>query len=181
MMARKSGRAPLRLRLLAVRAEAGPAARDLRTDDHGAAHGAWLALPPEYLRVIEIACPAAEIVDVAGEAGAASRDRAVQNGPDRGKQAVNLTLAQVAGPPGGMDACMMQALVGVDVADAGDDGLVEQYGLDRCRAWRVRPSRRTATVKALVSGSGPSPRRNGSSAHGRSLARRIQPNRRESL
>lgn len=64
--------------------------------------------------MIEVAGLAAEIVDVASEAGAARRDRAAQDGPDHGMQAADLTLAQVPGPPGGMDPRVMQALVGVD-------------------------------------------------------------------
>lgn len=74
--------------------------------------------------MIEIGCPAAEIVDKASEGGAAARDRAAQAGLDRGVQAANLMPAQGAGPPARMDARVMQALVSVDVADAGDDALV---------------------------------------------------------
>jgi hypothetical protein len=151
------------------------------TDDHGPAGLARLPLPSEHLRMIQVSRPAAEVVDVPGEAGPAGLDRVVQDGSDRGVQAACLGQAQAAGPPRGVDPRVMQGLIGVDVADAGDDSLVEQHGLDGARASRVRLSRRAATVKAAPSGSDPSRRRNGSLAQGAGPARRIQPNRLASL
>ncbi|HUY52089.1 MAG TPA: hypothetical protein VMV92_41375 [Streptosporangiaceae bacterium] len=93
---------------LAVRAAVGCAARDLRAGDQGAAHVAGLALAPEYLRMVEVTCPAAEVVDVGGDAGAAGLDRAAEDGPDRRVQAVGLGQGEGAGRAGGVDAGVMQ-------------------------------------------------------------------------
>jgi hypothetical protein len=81
--------------------------------------------------MMQVSRPAAEVVDVPGEARPAGLDRGVQDGSDRGVQAACIGQAQAAGPPRGMDSRVMQGLIGVDVADVGDDSLVEQHGPDR--------------------------------------------------
>src|ERR1039458_9719728 len=86
---------------LTARAEAGCAARDLRAGDQGAAHAAGLALAPEYLRVVEVTCPAAEVVEVGGDAGP-GLDRAAQDGPDRRVQAAGLGQGEGTGRAGGV-------------------------------------------------------------------------------
>src|ERR1039458_8877494 len=97
---------------LTARAEAGCAARDLRAGDQGAAHAAGLALAPEYLRVVEVTCPAAEVVEVGGDAGAAGLDGAAEDGLDRRVQAAGLGQGEGTGRAGGGDAGVMQGLVG---------------------------------------------------------------------
>jgi hypothetical protein len=93
--------------------------RGPRPSCQGAAHASGLALAPEYLRVVEVTCPAAEVVEVGGDAGAAGLDGAAEDGLDRRVQAAGLGQGEGTGLAGGVDAGVMQGLVGVDVADAG--------------------------------------------------------------
>ena len=74
----------------------------------------------------------------------------------------------------------VQRLHDVDVAEAGDDALIEQRCLDRrLRPWQARAS--TAGVNDADSGSGPSAPMTGCSASASVGTRSIDPNRRGSL
>jgi hypothetical protein len=107
------------------------AARDGGADDRRPAHVAVQPLSAEHVRLAEVARAAAGLVDVAGEAGAAAVGRCAEDALDRGVQAAGLGLAEAARRAGGADAGAVQDLVGVDVADARDGGLIEQHSLDR--------------------------------------------------
>jgi hypothetical protein len=119
------------LALLAVRAEVRGTARDGRADDRRAAHIAGQALPAEHARPAEVTSAAAGLVDVAAEAGPAAIDGCAADALDGGVQAAGLGVAEAARRAGRVDAGAVQDLVGVDVADARDGGLVERDRLDR--------------------------------------------------
>ena len=57
-----------------------------------------------------------------------------ERGPDAPVQAPNLGFGQGVRPAERMEASPPQRLVGVDVADPGDEGLVEEQGLQACAA-----------------------------------------------
>jgi hypothetical protein len=76
---------------------------------------------------------------------------------------------------------VVQGLVGVDVADAGDDGLVEQHGLDRGAGVPGETVTEGGGRERLAQRLGPEPAQERVVAHGSAPARRIQPSRRASL
>ncbi len=69
-------------------------------------------------------------VDVVGDGGAAELDGVGEDLLEGGVEADELGAGEAAGVAGGADAGAEEAFVGVDVADAVEDGLVEEGGLD---------------------------------------------------
>ena len=69
-------------------------------------------------------------IDVVGDGGAAEGDGVVEDGEEGGAEAVELGAGEAAGVAAGPDAGAEEAFVGVDVAHAGEEGLVEEGGFD---------------------------------------------------
>jgi hypothetical protein len=80
-----------------------------------------------------VAARAAGRDDVAGVRAAALRHRRGQHRPQRAVEAVGVLALQAIDRHGGRDLGLPQDLVGQQVPDPGDLGLVEQAGLDRDR------------------------------------------------
>ncbi len=115
---------------LASRADVGPSSpHDEPLDDRGAAR-ARLAGPLEDGQD-ELArrrlAPASDAV-LAGDA-APFGDGAREHGDDRAVEASEARLVERLDPLEGMDPRVVEDLVGVDVADPGDEGGVEEHGL----------------------------------------------------
>ena len=62
--------------------------------------------------------------------GAASLDRFCQHRPDRPVEPCLIRRAKALGATEGVQACLPEGLVGVDVANAGEEGLIEQQRLE---------------------------------------------------
>src|SRR5690606_1002208 len=116
---------------LAPRAEVRSAVHEHLAHDRGAAARARLAVSAVGVeRVREIAGGAVD-VDVLGvEARAALGERLHEHGAHLRQEAAGAWPAQRAGGLVVVDAGRPKGLVGVDVADAGDEGLVAQRTLD---------------------------------------------------
>ena len=69
-------------------------------------------------------------VDVVGDGGAAELDGVGEDFDEGGAEAGEFGAGEAAGLAAGADAGAEEALVGVDVADAVEQGLVEQGGFD---------------------------------------------------
>ena len=69
-------------------------------------------------------------IHVVGDRGTAERDGVPQDVLQGGVEPVELGAGEAAGDAGGADSGVEEALVGVDVADAVEERLVEQGGLD---------------------------------------------------
>ena len=57
-------------------------------------------------------------------------DGAAENQFDGAVEPKNLRLREKVGGDGGIDSAVEERLIGIDVADAGQDALIEQGGLD---------------------------------------------------
>src|SRR5579883_2429730 len=116
--------------LLAFRAEMSAALRDQNLPDGGAAAYARLAFAPvgavAHLKPAALALG----VDVIGDGGAAERDGFAENFTNGLVEARGSRGAELRGGGQGMDAGGEEALVGVDVAQAREEFLIEQEGLD---------------------------------------------------
>ncbi len=69
-------------------------------------------------------------VDVVGDRGAAEADGVVEDLDEGLAELFEFIFGEATGRAAGADAGAEEAFVGVDVADAGEQGLVEQGGLD---------------------------------------------------
>ena len=78
-------------------------------------------------------------IDVVGDRGAADLDGVAENFDQRGAQAGEFGAGEARGLASGTDGGAEERLVGVDVADAVQERLIEQSSLDR-RAARVEES-----------------------------------------
>ena len=116
--------------LLTPRAEVGAAAGEGDAADGGCADEAGLAgAPVDLVPELEEAAGALG-VDVVGDGGAAEADGVAEDFDQRGAQAGQLGAGEAGGLAGGADGGAEERLVGVDVADAVEQGLVEQRGFD---------------------------------------------------
>ena len=115
---------------LAVGAVDGGASSDEDLLEGGAAVEAVLADASVdfVLELEEAAYPVG--VDIVGDGGAPKRDGVVENVDQGGAEAGELFAGELAGLAARADAGAEEAFVGVDVADAVEQGLVEQGGLD---------------------------------------------------
>ena len=104
---------------LALWAHVRPASGDPDAHDGGAADGAGLPLAAEDTGVPEVAALPAEEVHVVGEAGAAVLDGLPDDTQNGVVEPAHLGGSQGASGPSGMDACVVQHLVRVDVAQPG--------------------------------------------------------------
>src|SRR5437763_1561558 len=104
--------------------------RQAGTRDRPAAARTRLPRPPVDAELFLVAALQPRAADVIADARAALLDRVVQHGFDRLAQAVRLGGAEAAAGAGGVEAGGEQRLVGVDVAHAGDDVLVQQHRLE---------------------------------------------------
>src|SRR6185295_19105126 len=138
-------RQPAARSTLAARAIEGRAATLDKPPDRPAA-AAWPTLAiigREGLgEVAELAVGAGEILD----RGAAGRDRFVEYVADRRNQPLEPPQRDRAPGPLGMDAGAVQRLAHVNVANPGDDPLVEQQQLDR-RGAAGEPALKLARVE----------------------------------
>ena len=111
-------------------AEVGAAAGEGDAADRGGADEAGLAgAPVDAVLELEEAAGAFGI-DVVGDGGAAEADGVAEDFDERGAQAGQFGAGEAGGLAGGTDGGAEEALVGVNVADAVEEGLVEQRGLD---------------------------------------------------
>src|SRR5258706_2420972 len=69
-------------------------------------------------------------VDVVAQGAAAMVDGAAKNQLDGAVEAEDLVASQAVAGCGGVDAAVEEGFVGVDVADAGHEALVEERGFD---------------------------------------------------
>ena len=69
-------------------------------------------------------------IDVIGDGGAAEGDGVCEDLLERDAEAFKLRARKRGGEAAGTDACAKEAFVGVDVADAVEQGLVEERGFD---------------------------------------------------
>jgi len=69
-------------------------------------------------------------VDVVAQGTAAMVDGAAKNQLDGAVEAEDLVASQAVAGGGGVDAAVEEGFVGVDVADAGHEALVEEGGFD---------------------------------------------------
>ena len=116
---------------LAVRATVGGAVHEHVTADRRAAPAARLALAAVGLqRPVEVAALAVHVDVQRVEGRAAGLERLRQHVTDRLEQPGHLAALERLGRPGPVQPGVPQRLVGVDVADAADQGLVEQRALD---------------------------------------------------
>ena len=119
-----------------MRAEVGAAAGEGDAADGGGADEAGLAgAPVDLVPELEEAAGALGI-DVVGDGGAAKPDGVAEDLDERGAQAGQFGAGEAGGLAGGAKAGAEEGFVGVDVADAVQERLVEQRGLDR-RAARM--------------------------------------------
>ena len=117
-------------------AEVGAAPGEGDAADGGCADEAGLAgAPVDAVFQLKEAARAVGI-DVIGDGGASELDGVAENIDKRGAQAGEFGAGEARGLAGGTDGGAEERLVGVDVADAVEEGLVEQRGLDG-RAARV--------------------------------------------
>lgn len=115
---------------LAARAEVGGAAGEDDALDGGAAFAAGLIFAGvDAVEVLEAAGLAVDI-NVIAQGAAAVTDGAAEDGLDGAGEAADLLGGEVMGWSEGMDAGGEEGFVHVDVAQAGDEGLVEKSGLD---------------------------------------------------
>jgi len=122
--------------LLTPRAEVGAAASEGDAADGRGADEAGLAGAPVDA-VLELEEAARTIgIDVVGDGGAAEPDGVAEDLDERGAQAGQLGAGETGGLASGAEAGAEERLVGVDVADAVEERLIEQRGLDR-RAARM--------------------------------------------
>ena len=70
-------------------------------------------------------------VEVVADGGAAGADGGVEDASEFVGEAAGFIVGEFGGGSEGADASGEERFVGVDVADAGDGGLVEEGGLDR--------------------------------------------------
>src|SRR3954451_5064552 len=95
---------------------------------------------------------------IVADAGAVRVDATLERGDHGGVQPPGLGRRQVAPRPQRMDARVPERLVGVDVADAGHDALVQEARLDRRRpAAQVGPEARRRPLGRERLGPGPQP------------------------
>src|SRR5579885_723446 len=120
----------LSARGLAVRAEVRRAAGKLDLLHLSAAAAAGLSGPAVNQRLVLIAAVDAVAVPVVTDGRAAELDRPAQNQADLFCQTIELGGFQLAGGLRRVDAGLEQRLVGVDIPDAGDQGLIEQGRFD---------------------------------------------------
>src|SRR3990172_9831726 len=116
---------------LTLRTEVGAAAADLDALDGRAAGVAGLAGAAEDLDVHLHAALFAARVLVVAERGAAALDAEEEDAAHSGVQRLDLGQGEAGAEAARVDAGLETGLVGVDVADAGDAPLVEDYGLYR--------------------------------------------------
>jgi len=130
--------------VLAARAVMGSAAGEQDAADGRAAAAAGLAgaLIDAVLDLEEAAIAVG--VDVVGDRGAAETDGVPENGAESPAKAFELGSGEAAGAPAGPDSSVEEALVGIDVAHAGEEGLVEESGLDGELAAIKKSSKRSA-------------------------------------
>src|SRR5438105_1477912 len=88
---------------------------------------AVLPVDAEFALVASLQTGAADII---ADAGAALVNRSLQDRDDGFPQAVGVLRFQLAAEASGPQFRLEQRLVRVDVADAGDDALVEEHGLE---------------------------------------------------
>jgi hypothetical protein len=69
-------------------------------------------------------------VDVIAQGAAAMIDGAAENQFDRAVEAEDLIAVEAVGGDCGMNAAVKKGFIGVDVADASDEALVEEGGFD---------------------------------------------------
>ena len=119
---------------LAAGAEVGGAAADDDADDLTAAGRAGLALAGVDEELVLHRPLLAAAVAVVVDRGAAVVDPGLQGGDDGVAQRLQVLGLHRAGGRERVQAGPVERLVGVDVADAGDPGLVEQERLQRRRA-----------------------------------------------
>lgn len=103
----------------------------------------------DLMAVLEGALPTPSIA-VVPKGAAASVDRPLEGVADRLGEAVDPTCGEVAGRFDRMDPRREQGLVCVDVADAGDQPLVHQGGLDRSAGASKRPMQARAVDRAGI-------------------------------
>src|SRR4051794_28707902 len=116
---------------LAARAEIGRAAADGDADDRPAAAQALLALPRVDEELVLHRALLAAGVAVVVDRGAAGVDPGLQRRDDPLAQRLQVLRLHRAGGRERVQLSAEERLVGVDVADAGDAGLVEEEGLQR--------------------------------------------------
>ncbi len=115
---------------LALGAEVGSASGENDAANGRPADEAGLALPGVHA-VLDLEEAGLTVgVDVVGNRGTAGADGRFQNGLERLAEAQQPGAGETAGPTGGADFCAEEAFVGVDVAHAVEQRLVEQRGLD---------------------------------------------------
>lgn len=136
---------------LALAAPVGAAAPQPIPQDWGAAAPAGLARAPVDARLAAIvAIGACEIPEIT-ERGAASADAGLQDLHQGGPQA--LKGLRVEAPCGGVgvDAGRKQRLIGIDIADSGHQGLIEQGALDRS-AGAPQPLLKMGCIESWIEG-----------------------------
>src|SRR3954469_1088935 len=117
---------------LAVRAEERGPARVLLADDRAPAPEAGLPVPGVHLVVLLVAALLAEQIHVllVGERGAPVLDAVLEDLHHRPVQAAHLLGPQLVAHVVVAEPGVVEDLVGVDVADPGDELLVHQRGLE---------------------------------------------------
>ena len=115
---------------LAVRAEVGRPRAEDDAADGGFAAGAGFGLAVvDAVDFLEVAWVSVGVAVVA-EGAAAVVDGAVQDFFDRPRKAADLLTAEAVGGSSRVDAGIEQGFIRVDVADAGEEFLIEQRGFD---------------------------------------------------
>jgi len=69
-------------------------------------------------------------IDVIAQGASAMIDGAAEDQLDGAVQAIDLLASEAVGGGSGVDTAVEEGFIGIDVADAGDEALVEQGGLD---------------------------------------------------
>ena len=88
---------------------------------------AGLAVNPKFLLIVSLLAVAAEVI---ADRGAARMDGAVQHFDNRPPKRLGLSRRRIAASLCGVQPSFPQRFVGVNVADAADQRLVEQGALD---------------------------------------------------
>lgn len=70
-------------------------------------------------------------IDVIGDRGSAQTNGVLEDLAECETEALEFSAGEAARHAAGVDAGAEEALVGIDVADAGEEGLIEKGGLDR--------------------------------------------------
>lgn len=108
----------------------GRSASDDDAMDGGLAGGAGLVgAIVDFMKVLEAAGPTIAI-DIVADGGAAITDGQAQDGFDRLVESVDLLGGELAGAGEGMDVGGKEGFIHIDIAESGDEGLVEEGGLD---------------------------------------------------